>query len=95
MEELSQYANGVGPAMGMIVSNESTRDNLLISSLVERAHASGLVVHPYTFRRDSGQVPDYAESFERLLEIFYFEADVDGLKTDFPDVALTVIQERQ
>jgi glycerophosphoryl diester phosphodiesterase len=95
MEELSQYANGVGPATGMIVSNESTRDNLLISPLVERAHAAGLVVHPYTFRRDSGQVPDYADSFERLLEIFYFEADVDGLKTDFPDVALKMIQERQ
>jgi glycerophosphoryl diester phosphodiesterase len=95
IQELARYANGIGPAMDMIVSNESTQDKLLISSLVDFAHAADMVVHPYTFRRDAGLVPDYAESFERLLEIFYFEADVDGLKTDFPDAALRLIQERE
>ena len=47
-----------------------------------------LVVHPYTFRSDPGQLPAYAGSFDELLRIHYLEAGVDGLFTDFPDKAV-------
>lgn len=93
MEILSQWADGIGPAMDMIVSSASTADNLIITPLVARAHAAGLVVHPYTFRADTGLVPAYADSFERLLEIFYIEADIDGMKTDFADRAVNFLKE--
>lgn len=94
MRELAQYADGIGPEKGMIISYESTANNLQISSLVRDAHQAGLKVHPYTFRADDGQVPGYADDFEHLLEIFLFEANVDGLFTDFPDKAVDYLSDR-
>lgn len=94
MRELARYADGVGPEKGMIISPESTRNRLLISSLVRDAHQAGMQVHPYTFRLDEGQVPAYADSFEHLLELFFFEANVDGLFTDFPDRAVQFLKSK-
>ena len=51
-------------------------------------------VHPYTFRADEGQVPDWADSFEAMLEAFLFEADIDGVFTDFPDRAVEFLRGR-
>lgn len=85
MREIAKYADGVGPDKSMIVARDSTPGNIKISDLVKLAHANGMQVHPYTFRLDPGQVPAYAQSFDQMLEIFYFDADVDGVFTDFPD----------
>jgi len=93
MRELSQFADGVGPDKGMIISPASTRNGLIISSLVSDAHQAGMQVHPYTFRQDRGQVPGYADDFEHMLELFFFEANVDGLFTDFPDRAVDFLRE--
>lgn len=95
MQALSQYADGVGPDKSMIILSSSTKDELVISSLVKDAHQAGMDVHPYTFRKDEGQVPDYADSFEHMLELFLFEANVDGVFTDFPDRAVHFIQEHR
>jgi glycerophosphoryl diester phosphodiesterase len=62
---------------------------------VARAHGAGLQVHPYTYRADPEQVPDYARSFEDLLELHYFEAGVDGLFTDFTDKAVDFLRSRR
>lgn len=95
MQELSQYADGVGPDKSMIILSSSTKNELMISSLVRDAHQAGMAVHPYTFRKDEGQVPDYADSFEHMLELFLFEANVDGVFTDFPDRAVHFIQQHR
>jgi len=92
MREIAQYADGVGPEKSMIVDRDSQPGAVKISDLVKLAHANGMQVHPYTFRLDSGQVPAYAESFEQMLEIFYFEAGVDGVFTDFPDRAVEFLR---
>ncbi|HDZ08829.1 glycerophosphodiester phosphodiesterase [Pseudohongiella sp.] len=93
MRDLAQYADGVGPEKGMIISPESTRSGLIISSLVSDAHQAGMQVHPYTFRQDEGQIPAYADDFDHMLELFYFEANVDGVFTDFPDRAVDFLRE--
>ena len=85
MTALADYADGVGPAMDMIVMNESATGELRISSLVNNAHAAGLQVHPYTFRLDPGRMPEYVSDFEALLELFFQTIGVDGVFTDFPD----------
>ena len=77
MNTLAEFADGIGPEKGLVISRSSSRGNLEISPLVDRAHAAGLQVHPYTYRMDAGQVPSYAEDFEDLLRLHYFEADVD------------------
>ena len=95
MSTLAEFADGIGPEKGLVISRSSSRSNLEISPLVDRAHAAGLQVHPYTYRLDPGQVPSYAEDFEDLLRLHYFEADVDGLFTDFPDRAIKFLQANQ
>ncbi len=89
MATLARHADGVGPAMNMVVEEIQEAPGWRVTPLVERAHAAGMVVHPYTFRLDAGRIPGYAGGdFDRLLEIFLREANVDGIFTDFPDRAL-------
>ncbi|MCP5357949.1 MAG: glycerophosphodiester phosphodiesterase [Pseudomonadales bacterium] len=92
--EIARYADGLGPEKSMIVDRRSPPGAPIISPLVGYAHANGLQVHPYTFRLDPGQLPGYADSFEQMLEIFYFQADVDGVFTDFPDRAVNFLRGR-
>lgn len=94
MRMLAQHADGIGPAHPLVIDPESAPGALRVSALVERAHAAGLDVHPYTFRADPGQLPAYAETFADLLEQHYFTAGVDGLFTDFPDLAAQFLQSR-
>jgi glycerophosphoryl diester phosphodiesterase len=95
MQTVARYADGFGPEKGLIIDRDSTRGNIIISDLVKLAHANGLQVHPYTFRLDPGQVPDYADSFEELLELFYFDADIDGAFTDFPDRVVDFLRKKK
>jgi glycerophosphoryl diester phosphodiesterase len=95
MQKISQYADAIGPWMGMIVKNESERNSLIITDMVNSAHKAGLQVHPYTFRLDSGHIPGYASDFDELLDIFYFQVGVDGVFTDFPDRAVDFLERRE
>lgn len=95
MKEIATYADGVGPWKPMVVSPESTKENLIFTSLVKDAHQAGIKVHPYTFRLDEGRIPAYAENFEDLLDIFYNKANVDGVFTDFPDRAVNFLKENK
>jgi glycerophosphoryl diester phosphodiesterase len=60
----------------------------IVTPLVKAAHRHGLVVHPYTFRADA--LPEWCADFDMLLRLFYIDAAVDGLFTDFPDRAARV-----
>jgi glycerophosphoryl diester phosphodiesterase len=92
MTRIAAYADGIGPWIGMIAPQTSTREALEFTHIVTEAHAAGLVVHPYTFRADKGFLPPYAADFEELLELFYFKAGVDGVFTDFPDRAVNFLR---
>jgi glycerophosphoryl diester phosphodiesterase len=82
--EIARYATGVGPAK-----------DLVDRAFVEAAHDAGLVVHPYTFRRENAFLPPELRSsgdpagigdLARELRRF-FDLGVDGVFTDNPDVA--------
>lgn len=94
MSKLAYSADGIGPSHGLVIDRSSTKGDIKITPLVERAHAAGLEVHPYTYRSDPGQVPEYADSFDELLELHYFGAEVDGLFTDFPDKVVEFLRNR-
>ena len=81
--------------MGMIVKDGSIRYSLIVSDIVNDAHNAGLIVHPYTFRLDSGYIPQYASDFDDLLDIFYFQIGVDGAFTDFPDRAVEFLEKME
>jgi glycerophosphoryl diester phosphodiesterase len=90
MKMVASYADGIGPSMRLIVAPGSVAGNLQITKLVELAHDLGLVVHPYTFRRDL--LPAYAEDYGNLLDIFLDDIGVDGVFTDFPDLTIEYIE---
>jgi glycerophosphoryl diester phosphodiesterase len=90
LARLAETVDGIGPALDMVVSPDSSADQLQFTGLVDLAHAQGLQVHPYTFRAETAGLPSYVDSFEHLLGIFLWQAGVDGVFTDFPDRALRV-----
>ena len=81
LKDLAQFANGIGPAKGII-----ERD----PALVTRAHAAGLKVHPYTFRADS--IARGYDTFEEEVKRFIHDYNVDGLFTDHPDQAVAAMK---
>ncbi len=93
MAKIAQYADGIGPWKPMLV-DISTKP-VTSNGILEAAHQAGLEVHPYTFRSDNGRIPDYAQDFDDLLKIFYFDIGVDGVFTDFPDKAVLFLQQHK
>lgn len=83
LAKIAQYAQGIGPHKSRIEKDPG---------MVARAHALGLVVHPYTFRAD--MTPPRYGSFEEELRVFLFEHDIDGGFVDHPDVMRRVIDSR-
>lgn len=68
--------------------DEADRVLLPATDLVQRAHALGLLVHPYTFRSEQRRlVSDYAGNPSNEYLMFY-ELGVDGVFTDFADDAV-------
>lgn len=82
LERLSRVVDGIGPWLPRTYRHRRRDGWITSSGLVERAHALGLVVHPYTFRRDD--LPPGFESFDSLLRFMLGELAIDGLFTDFP-----------
>lgn len=91
LRTLSAYVSGIGMDKSMLVDEAG---NLRRPELVSDAHSLGMVVHPYTFRREKEALPPYAANFEALLEFFYFKVGVDGLFTDHCGDAVIFLQKR-
>jgi glycerophosphoryl diester phosphodiesterase len=90
LAEIATYAEGIGPDKRMIVPAGSDGRLLPPTPLVEDAHRAGLLVHPWTFRSDGTFLAaEYGGDPEREYEQF-FALGVDGLFSDFSDVAVRV-----
>ncbi len=88
LSALGKYADGIGPYMKMIASND--KDGLHITDLVKNAHAAGLDVHPYTFRQDQIE-----GNYEEVLDLFLYQIGVDGVFTDFTDRTVNFIKNKK
>jgi glycerophosphoryl diester phosphodiesterase len=82
---IAAYAQAIGPSTKLCYRPGSGAAGV-DTGLADEAHAAGLAVHPYTFRRDD--LPAGIGSFDELLELFLVDLGVDGLFTDFPDLAV-------
>ncbi|MEO1244090.1 MAG: glycerophosphodiester phosphodiesterase [Pseudomonadota bacterium] len=85
LREVAAVADGIGPWLNQLYELEPIDGCPVSSGVVARAHAAGLLVHPYTFRADA--LPAGFEDFDALLRFFIDELAIDGLFTDFPDLA--------
>jgi glycerophosphoryl diester phosphodiesterase len=88
LAELTRYAQGLGPAYDQLVAADSSQGKARPSELFSHARDAGLLLHPYTFKRQD--LPDYAPELESLLALFLGELRVDGVFCDFPDVAVAI-----
>tara|TARA_Y100000034_G_scaffold136654_2_gene214678 strand:+ start:86587 stop:87555 length:969 start_codon:yes stop_codon:yes gene_type:complete len=84
LKEFAQYADGVGPWYRLFLS-ETVDNKFTFTSFIKDAHALGLQVHTYTLRADDLKEFD---SFTQMLDALLFQANVDGVFTDFPDLAV-------
>ncbi len=89
LEEYASYSDAIGPWIKQLIKGYDKNGNVIFSELVKNAHDLNLKVHAYTFRADQLEnIP----SFEKLLEIGYYGANIDGAFTDFPDKVLEFLK---
>ncbi len=91
MKIVAKYADGAGPAYDMIIDGkQSKKGNIVITDFVKNAHESGMIVHPYTIRKD--KLPNYVNNVDELYDIVLYQAGADGVFTDFPDLGLEAVK---
>ncbi len=86
LQRVASYAAGLGPSHKQLA--EAVNGVPRATPIAALAKQHGLLLHPYTFRRD--ELPNYATSLEQLLEFFFTEVRVDGVFCDHTDVAVRV-----
>ena len=90
LADIATYADGIGPWKPFIASFAGTNTTPITTSLVNDAHAAGLLVHPYTFRNDSLPAQYAGKPKDEFNQFFLY--GVDGLFTDFTDTAFEARQ---
>ena len=103
LAEIAGYADGIGPSKNLIVPRDAQNRLTHPTTLIRDAHKAGLVVHPWTFRRENNFLPEdfrqgnpaspvYLQAtgdFPAELQLFY-KLGVDGVFSDNSDVAVAV-----
>lgn len=91
LNEISDYANGIGPALDRLFSAADSSEGyssyqlVIFPKLVSMAHEQGLLVHPYTFRKETiPQDIDLVTFGKMVLQLIR----IDGFFTDFPDLGV-------
>ncbi|WP_337062543.1 glycerophosphodiester phosphodiesterase [Kineococcus sp. G2] len=96
LRDIARYVDAIGPSLTQVVALEEDGTLGEETRLVDDAHAAGLEVVPYTLRPENEFLPvDYRSSedpaeFGRVLDLaqVYFEAGIDGIFTDSPDLGV-------
>lgn len=89
LAEIARYADGIGPSITHIADTDKA-GGVAIRNVVSLAHAAGLLVHPYTYRKDAA--PAWAKSPDAFFELFFGKIGVDGMFTDHPDLAVAFLK---
>ncbi|MBU2879985.1 glycerophosphodiester phosphodiesterase [Aliiglaciecola lipolytica] len=87
LKEIAKVAQGIGPWIPQLFDFA----NKTPTSLLANAHQAGLLIHPYTFRKDD--LPAKYSS-QQVLDILFEDLKVDGLFTDFTDVLENYLEKR-
>ena len=85
---IATIAKGIGPWKRLIVGENPDKTLKAPSSLVQDAHAAGLVVHPYTFRNEPRFLAADYKGDPQAEYLQFFKLGVDGLFSDFSDTAV-------
>jgi glycerophosphoryl diester phosphodiesterase len=101
LREIATYARGLGADNVLIFPRNDDLSRAPATDLVARAHAAGLVVHPWTLRAENFFLPPNLRrgdpSAPNYLQLHgdaaadareFYAAGVDGVITDFPATAV-------
>lgn len=83
LAHIASYAQGIGPWLQHVVTADSNGE-LTPTELVEMAHGQGLLVHPYTLRKD--ELPAGVTNLDVMHHAIFNDAGADGAFSDFPDL---------
>lgn len=92
LRELARSVDAIGPWLGHVVTTGGIDGEPVSTGLVSAAHQAGLAVHPYTFRKE--QLAPGFHSLQEMVAWFVEKLSIDGLFTDFPDLALDALGRR-
>nr|WP_231736259.1 MULTISPECIES: glycerophosphodiester phosphodiesterase [unclassified Sphingopyxis] len=100
LKAVAVYADGIGPNKAMVIPRGALGTLGDPTSLVKDAHAAGLKVHPWTFRRENYFLPlgdkagiDPAGHGDLAAEISaYLKTGIDGLFSDNSREAAAVMK---
>lgn len=90
LDDVRAYADGIGPALSHLLLKRDADGFLRTSPLVEAAHQRGLLVHPWTIRKDD--LPHEVDSLETLHSTLFLKLAVDGAFSDFPDTTVDFVR---
>ena len=100
LKGLAKFVDGIGPSKDSIIPLDAAGRSAKPTTLVRDAHKAGLLVHPYTFRRENAFLPVELRSSAdlnapgRLTDEIarYLKLGVDGFFTDNPDLGRKAIR---
>ncbi|MEH6662822.1 MAG: glycerophosphodiester phosphodiesterase [Parasphingorhabdus sp.] len=100
LQDIAAYADGIGPSKDLVIGRNAIGQLGEPTGLVEAAHKAGLMVHPWTFRRENYFLPtdfksgiDPREPGDLQGEIRAFLATgIDGLFSDNPAQAVSAAE---
>jgi glycerophosphoryl diester phosphodiesterase len=84
---IAGYADGIGPEKRLLVPVAADGSLRPPTDLVERAHRAGLLVHVWTVRTEAQFLPKGYAGDVRAEFLQLRQLGVDGVFTDFPDLA--------
>ncbi|MFF8774436.1 glycerophosphodiester phosphodiesterase [Kitasatospora sp. NPDC015120] len=98
---ISSFAHGIGPTTTLIAPVDATGKLLAPTTLVQDAHAAGLLLHPYTVRNENAFLPlDYRRGTDPNAygdaigwAKYLYELGVDGFFTDQTDTSVLARQD--
>jgi glycerophosphoryl diester phosphodiesterase len=85
LKRLAGLVDGIGPSIEQLYTLAAIDGQPISTGLASEAHKRGLAVHAYTFRADA--LAHGFASFAEMVAWFVDSLAVDGLFTDFPDLA--------
>ncbi|MDO9364335.1 MAG: glycerophosphodiester phosphodiesterase [Sphingopyxis sp.] len=100
LKMIAAYADGIGPNKAMVIPRAALGRLGEPTNLVRDAHAAGLKVHPWTFRRENYFLPlgdkggiNPAGHGDLAAEIkAYLDTGIDGLFSDNPREAVAAVR---